>query len=66
MPGVSTNTIWESGRCSTPRTSVRVVCGLSETIDTFVPRIELSSVDFPTLGRPTKVQNPERNVMRSA
>ena len=33
MPGVSTNTTWASGRLSTPRTWVRVVCGLSDTID---------------------------------
>jgi hypothetical protein len=40
---------------------VRVVWGLSDTIETFVPRIWLSSVDLPTLGRPTMVQNPERS-----
>ena len=55
MPGVSTNTIWP-GRsavpCFTPRMRVRVVCGLSETIATFVPTIRLRSVDFPALGRP--------------
>jgi hypothetical protein len=28
-----------------------------------VPRIELSSVDLPTFGRPTSVQKPDRNVM---
>ena len=39
---------------------VRVVCGLSETIVTFVPRMRLSSVDLPTLGRPTRVTKPER------
>ena len=66
MPGVSTNTICASGRVSTPRTWVRVVCGLSETIVTFVPRMRLSSVDFPTLGRPTSVTNPERNVTSSS
>ena len=62
MPGVSTNTTCASARLSTPRTWVRVVCGLSETIETFVPRMRLSSVDFPTLGRPMKVTKPERNV----
>ena len=47
---------------STPRTCVRVVCGLSETIETFVPRMWLSSVDFPTFGRPTSVTNPDRKL----
>ena len=31
---------------------VRVVCGLSEVIATLVPTMRLTSVDFPTLGRP--------------
>ena len=65
IPGVSTKTICDSGRCSTPRTSVRVVCGLSDTIVTLVPRIEFNSVDLPTLGRPTNVQKPERNAASS-
>ena len=30
------------------------------TIETFVPTSWLRSVDFPTLGRPTSVTNPER------
>ena len=65
-PGVSTKTTWasakSSGDCkvSTPRTWVRVVCTLSDTIDTLVPQIRLTRVDFPTLGRPTIEQNPER------
>ena len=37
----------------TPRTCVRVVCGRSETIETFGPTIWFSSVDLPTFGRPT-------------
>ena len=61
MPGVSTNTTCASGRLSTPRTCVRVVCGLSETMVTFCPRMSLSSVDLPTLGRPTRVTKPERH-----
>ena len=32
---------------------------------TFWPRCALSSVDFPTLGRPTSVTKPERNVSPS-
>jgi hypothetical protein len=38
--------------------AARVVCGRSETIDTFVPRIRLSKVDLPAFGRPTSVTNP--------
>src|SRR5262249_34848734 len=63
MPGVSTNTICASSpstcRRSTPRTWVRVVCGLSDTLLTLSPRMALSSVDLPTLGRPTSVTNPD-------
>ena len=33
---------------------MRVVCGLSETMASFVPTIRLSSVDLPAFGRPTK------------
>ena len=61
MPGVSTNTIWVAGRLRTPRIWWRVVCGLSETIETLWPRMRLSSVDLPTLGRPTRDTKPERN-----
>ena len=58
-PGVSTSTIWPSGRCSTPRTAERVVCGLSETIASFWPSRALSRVDLPTLGRPTSATSPD-------
>ena len=60
IPGVSTNTTWASGRVSTPMMRVRVVWGLSEVIATLVPTMRFTSVDFPTLGRPTKVTKPER------
>lgn len=60
IPGVSTNTIWTSSRLRTPRTWVRVVCTLSETIDTLVPRMALRRVDLPTLGLPTSDTNPDR------
>ena len=60
-PGVSSSTICESAVVRTPRTWVRVVCGRLETIETFVPTSWFTSVDFPTLGRPTRVTNPERN-----
>ena len=62
IPGVSTNTIWVSGWFSTPWMRCRVVWGLSETIATFCPRIWLSRVDLPTLGRPTSVTNPDRKL----
>jgi hypothetical protein len=58
IPGVSTNTTCASGRFSTPRTWLRVVWGLSETMLTLTPRMRLSSVDFPTFGRPTNVTSP--------
>ncbi len=59
MPGVSTNTTCTSGRLSTPRTSVRVVWGAVAVIVTLVPRMALRRVDLPTLGRPTRVANPD-------
>jgi hypothetical protein len=43
-----------------PRTTVRVVCGLSEVITIFCPTTALVRVDFPALGRPTKQANPLR------
>src|SRR5208283_496986 len=61
MPGVSRNTICAPGIVSTPWIEVRVVCGLSATIATFCPTRALSSVDFPTLGRPINETNPDRN-----
>src|SRR5579864_3376481 len=60
-PGVSTNTAWTPGRCSTPRTARRVVLGRGEVMVTLVPRMRFTSVDFPTLGRPTTVTKPERS-----
>ena len=41
-----------------PRTTVRVVCGLSEVITTLLPTSALVSVDLPALGRPTNDTNP--------
>src|SRR3954470_22707257 len=60
MPGVSTNTIWLAAVVRTPRIWFRVVCGRSETIETLRPTSRLTSVDFPTLGRPTTETKPER------
>ena len=45
---------------TTPRIARRVVCGLSDTIATLWPTIELTSVDLPTLGRPASATKPER------
>src|ERR1700735_3159654 len=41
---------------------LRVVCGFEETIATLRPTSELTSVDFPALGRPTTAINPDLNV----
>ena len=60
MPGRSTSTSCQSGPVATPRIARRVVCGLSETIATLAPTIELASVDLPTLGRPARAMNPDR------
>ncbi len=59
-PGVSTRTSCPSGRFTMPRTTVRVVCGLSEVITTFWPTRALVSVDLPALGRPTNDAKPDR------
>src|SRR5258708_2432496 len=58
MPGVSKSTIWPPGRLTTARIRLRVVCGLSETMATFWPTSVFTSVDLPTLGRPTTETNP--------
>ena len=52
MPGVSTKMICAAPSSAMPRTSVRVVCTLRETIVTLAPTSWLSSVDFPALGAP--------------
>ena len=65
-PGVSTKTSWASGRLRMPRTRWRVVCGLSETIDTLAPQMALTSDDLPTFGRPTNVTNPDTQRPESA
>ena len=44
----------------TPRMRWRVVLGRADVIDTLVPTIRLTSVDLPTLGRPTTATKPER------
>ncbi len=57
---MSTNTTWASGRVRIPRSTVRVVCGTGEVMATRAPTTRLSSVDLPTLGRPTRATNPDR------
>src|ERR1700757_830062 len=42
-----------------PRTTCRVVCGLSVTIETFSPTTRFRSVDFPEFGRPIMETNPD-------
>src|SRR5690606_6651989 len=44
-----------------PRRRWRVVCGLREVIASFWPISVFSSVDLPTLGRPTMAIVPQRN-----
>ena len=59
-PGVSTKTslaLVAAQHCST---AFLVVCGLSETIETFRPTIVLTRLDLPTLALPTMATMPER------
>jgi hypothetical protein len=60
MPGVSMKTICASPSVTTPRIWARVVCALCVTIDTFAPTSELSRVDLPALGAPTRAMKPQR------
>src|SRR6476469_7466649 len=60
MPGVSRKAIWpRSGSLRMPTMRLRVVCGLLETIETLWPRMRLSRVDLPALGRPIKATVPD-------
>src|SRR5690606_315791 len=43
----------------------RVGCGLREVMASFCPRTWLSSVDLPTLGRPTMATWPQRRTAAS-
>src|SRR5947207_14646165 len=49
-----------------PRTRWRVVWGRLEVIDILAPTSALTSVDLPTLGRPTIAISPQRNAPSSA
>jgi hypothetical protein len=62
MPGVSRNAICPRSSLRMPTMRLRVVWGLSETIETFVPRMRLSRVDLPALGRPTMATTPKRGL----
>src|SRR5688572_10588222 len=64
-PGVSINTSWASGRCTTPRTACRVVCGFEEAMTIFWPTRALVRVDLPAFGRPTTDAKPERKRVAS-
>ena len=57
---MSTKIICVAPSTRMPRTVARVVCALRETIDTFAPISELSSVDLPALGAPTSATKPQR------
>ncbi len=47
---------------STACCAPRVVCGLSETMETLRPIMVLTRLDLPTLARPTRVTRPARAV----
>src|ERR1700732_1525434 len=58
-------TSWASACVAIPRSNVRVVCTLWETIATLAPTIALMSVDLPTLGAPISAMNPQRRAAPS-
>src|SRR5450755_692016 len=53
-------TSWAVWSVAIPRSNVRVVCTLWETIATLAPTIALIRVDLPTLGAPISAMNPQR------
>ena len=55
------NTICAPSVFQIARMSRWVVCGLFDTIATFCPTSAFTSVDLPTLGRPTTATIPLRN-----
>ncbi len=59
-PGVSTKMICVAPSTMMPRTAVRVVCALRETMETFEPTSALSSVDLPAFGAPMSATKPHR------
>src|SRR5207302_7513973 len=62
-PGVSTKTIWASGRLRMPVIRLRVVWGRGETMASFWPTSRFRSVDLPALGRPMRDTKPAFTVV---
>src|SRR5687767_206105 len=60
MPGVSMKTNCAFSRVATPRMRWRVVWGFAAVMLTLKPTSALTSVDLPTLGRPTTATLPLR------
>ena len=60
IPGVSTKISCDAPSIAMPRTSMRVVCTLCETIETLEPTSALMSVDLPALGAPISATKPQR------
>ncbi len=60
MPGVSTRTTCAVPAIITPRTRMRVVCTLRETMVIFAPVSAFTSVDLPALGAPITAATPKR------
>ena len=60
MPGVSTKMICAVPESAMPRTCVRVVCTLRETIEILAPTSWFSSVDLPAFGAPISATKPQR------
>ena len=60
MPGVSTKTICAAPSMAMPRTTVRVVWTLRDTIETFDPTSAFKSVDLPAFGAPMRAAKPQR------
>ena len=62
-PGVSMNTSCVSPSVHTPIMRVRVVCGLLETMASFVPSRRFKMEDLPTFGLPTMAINADFSFM---
>ena len=62
IPGVSMKINCPAARLRMPMIRLRVVWGLRVVMAIFSPTIRFSSVDFPTLGRPTMPMNPDLNI----
>src|SRR5438270_8793003 len=60
IPGVSMNTSCERPAMAMPRSGMRVVWTLCETMASLVPTSALINVDLPTLGAPINAIKPQR------